>query len=77
MNDKFGVGGEFVTIEKYHMIIYNRLGEVLFETSDPYIMWDGTFKGVKVPSGVYTYTVEITETLMDSYVLNGTVHLLR
>ncbi|MDP4149113.1 MAG: PKD domain-containing protein [Bacteroidota bacterium] len=43
-----------------HMIfrIYNRWGEVVFQSGDPSQGWDGTFKGALQPMDVYSYTLE-------------------
>jgi gliding motility-associated-like protein len=38
--------------------IYNRWGQVVFQSNDPYFGWDGTFKGVVQPMDVYGYTLE-------------------
>jgi gliding motility-associated-like protein len=35
--------------------IYNRWGELVFETDDQHDEWDGTYKGVRAMPGVYTY----------------------
>ncbi len=40
--------------------IYNRWGQVVFETNDQNVGWDGTFKGNPQPMDVYTYTLEAT-----------------
>ncbi len=37
--------------------IFNRWGEVVFETTDPTAEWDGTFKGKPLNSGVFVYTL--------------------
>lgn len=39
----------------WDMRIFNRWGELIFESSDPAIGWDGTFNGVMVQSGLYSY----------------------
>ncbi|MEO6233026.1 MAG: PKD domain-containing protein [Ferruginibacter sp.] len=44
--------------------IFNRWGEVVFEKSsfnanDPSSGWDGTYKGVKLPSDVFVYMIDI------------------
>jgi gliding motility-associated-like protein len=36
--------------------IYNRWGELVFETSDRSKKWDGYYKGMIQPGGVYIYT---------------------
>ena len=45
-----------------HMIfrIYNRWGQMVFESNNPNQGWDGTFKGVAQPMDVYGYTLEAT-----------------
>jgi len=40
--------------------IFNRWGELVFETNDLHAKWDGYFKGKKLPSGVYVYYLEAT-----------------
>ncbi|MBI1836591.1 MAG: PKD domain-containing protein [Flavobacteriia bacterium] len=37
--------------------IYNRWGEIIFETNDQYEGWDGTYLGKMVQDGVYNYTI--------------------
>ena len=59
---RFGQNGFFkVTgfgITKLMFRIYNRWGQLMFQSSDQYIGWDGTYQGVPQPMGVYVYTVE-------------------
>ncbi len=43
---------------QYEMIIFNRYGNLLFQTNDPTIGWDGTYKGELQPIDVYVYCVE-------------------
>ncbi|MBS1613892.1 MAG: gliding motility-associated C-terminal domain-containing protein, partial [Bacteroidetes bacterium] len=35
--------------------IFNRWGEKVFETTDPLSGWDGMYKGMIQPLGVYTW----------------------
>lgn len=42
---------------KYHLIIYNRYGEAVFQTVDTEEPWDGTFNGERCPRGVYTWVI--------------------
>jgi gliding motility-associated-like protein len=55
LNDLFGAVGEGV--EDYHLTIYNRWGNKIFESTDMNNKWDGTFKGERVELGVYTYSL--------------------
>jgi gliding motility-associated-like protein len=45
-------------IAKLTFRIYNRWGQKVFESNDPTIGWDGTYKGVPQPMDVYAYLVE-------------------
>jgi gliding motility-associated-like protein len=37
--------------------IYNRWGQVVFESGSPSYGWDGKFKGVLQPMDAYAYTL--------------------
>ena len=56
-NDVLFVRGEF--IEAFTLKIYDRWGEVVFETSDQEIGWDGTFKGKELDPAVYVYHLNV------------------
>ena len=47
----------------YHMSIYNRWGELVFETYDLSFGWNGTFSknGNQCQTGVYTWVIDVTE----------------
>lgn len=53
MNDLFGVKGE--GIRDYHLYIYNRWGEMIWETTNPHHQWDGKYQGQMAETGVYVY----------------------
>ena len=40
--------------------VYNRLGQKIFETTDWKIKWDGTFNGIKQPTGTYVWFLNYT-----------------
>ena len=40
--------------------IYNRYGQLVFQSNTPYQGWDGNYNGVPQPIGVYAYTLEAT-----------------
>ena len=74
-NDKLVVhGGPY---QELKFIIYNEWGEVIFESNNQDIGWDGTFKGVPQPMGVYVYTVIATSLDGKSHHFWGDVTLLR
>lgn len=45
-------------IEEYNLWIYNRWGELLFESKDISVGWDGYYRGELAPMGVYVYRVK-------------------
>ncbi len=63
---------------KYHLMIFNRWGETIFESFDHSMPWDGTYNGVVCPQGVYTWKIDFGEELTDKkYRLTGHVSLLK
>ena len=69
-----------VSKEDYKMLIYNRWGEILFESLDPQIGWDGSYgpEGLDCQSGTYTYKISYRPTNeTESITLTGHVNLLR
>ena len=67
-----GTNGEFL-----EMKIYSRWGELLFQTNDINVGWDGSFKGSEMPMGVYTYVVHYLDLEDQQQVASGNVSLLR
>jgi gliding motility-associated-like protein len=39
--------------------IYNRWGQLVFQSADPLNGWDGRFKGTLQPMDSYGYTLEV------------------
>ena len=57
--------------------IFNRWGEVVFETTDLNKGWDGTFNGKPQPMGVYVYVIEAFTSTNDRFFKQGNVTLIR
>jgi gliding motility-associated-like protein len=57
--------------------IFDRWGELVFESQDEAHGWDGRFKGEMMPPGVYVYQTDIT--FNDGYTLHnkGSITLIR
>jgi gliding motility-associated-like protein len=75
INDNFGMKGLFV--DTFRMVVLNRWGNIVFESTDPKIGWDGTFEGRPSPEDTYVYRVEIIDSLGERFTKRGTVLLLR
>lgn len=43
----------YTDLRSFHLQIYNRWGQLVFESKDAAQFWDGTHHGVQVPEGVY------------------------
>ena len=58
--------------------IYNRLGQLVFETQDWNKRWDGSFKGQGADPGTYVWVLHYTNTDTGKYVeQRGTSILIR
>ena len=62
VNDEFFGKGFFVGLQNFNMTIWNRWGELVFETNDPYEGWNGRKlnTGKESPIGVYVVVVKYT-----------------
>jgi len=68
-------------VKEVEMTIFNRWGNIIFETSDPDINWDGMniFTKVQSPDGIYYYTCIVHQISVEgikNVELKGTVHIL-
>ena len=57
--------------------IYNRWGQVVFETADRKQGWDGTFKGALQAADVYVYTLDVEFSDGKKLRKTGDINLLR
>jgi hypothetical protein len=61
LSKDFGPKGIYENMAaEYNFSIWNRWGEKIFETKTPGQNWDATYKGSKVPIGVYVYMLDFT-----------------
>lgn len=64
--------------DSYMLLIYNRWGELLFESHDPQYGWDGTYRGQVCQDGTYTWVITFkAKENSDSYRQLGTVTLIK
>lgn len=80
-NDEFRVA--YKSISKFNMIVYNRWGRIVYQSTDPGRGWDGRIGGRMASPAAYYYVIEATGTDKDSkgnyirYKLQGDINLLR
>ncbi|MEA3494747.1 MAG: PKD domain-containing protein, partial [Bacteroidota bacterium] len=75
LNDEFIVKGTYIL--DFQMQIYNRWGELVFETNDYKKGWDGKYKGSNCPVGVYFVQVFAKGTNSQKENFSTTVNLIR
>lgn len=67
-----------IDMTDFNLKVFNRWGEIVFESNDPKGAWDGTYDGQIVPSGMYTWTIETKDINTDEkYTFEGHVTILR
>jgi len=70
-------------IDQIDLRVFNRWGQVVFETTDPEINWDGkNLAGSDLADGVYYYTCRVFESRLDGVfenptILSGYIELIR
>lgn len=75
-----GINDQFYPVitrltENYHMMIFNRWGNLIFETNSQTDRWNGTYHGEVVPVGVYFYVISFDYN-MQRYYYNGSVSVI-
>jgi gliding motility-associated-like protein len=70
-----------VSSEGYEMLVFNRWGEVMFESHNMNVGWDGSYgtEGLDCPPGTYTYKISFTLIggLEEPVIVTGHLNLLR
>ena len=74
-NDDFKavISGE----KSMEMIVFNRWGEIMFQTDKKDIEWDGTYKGLECQQDVYAYQLKVVALNDEVYTYTGTITLIR
>lgn len=65
-------------VKNFHIEIFNRWGEKVFESDSPQISWDGrTSAGVMASDGTYFYILQATSLKNENWNKNGYLQLIR
>lgn len=67
-----------IDVDRFHLIIYNRYGVIIWESYDSSISWDGTYGGFNVvPTDIYVWRLITKSPSTDKmYEFTGFVTLL-
>lgn len=69
------LGGK--NVKSVELVIYNRWGEMIFQTTDISVGWDGTYKGKMQNTGVYAYMLKAIFVNGDTLMKRGNITLLK
>jgi len=72
LNDVFYIRGP-IQSDDFALMIFNRWGEKVFETSDPDQGWDGTQNGKQLNTAVFVYTASGTTWGGTEFTLQGNI----
>jgi len=75
LNDRLRIMGD--CLETLHLLIYDRWGEKVFETTDLNFAWDGVFKGQPLDQGVFVYYLKGMLRNGEPYTSKGNITLVR
>jgi len=74
-NDLFEIEGS--GLNDFYIRVFNRWGELIFESDDQSISWDGLDKGKILNTAVFAFTLTFTNTLGEAQVVSGNVTLIK
>jgi gliding motility-associated-like protein len=76
LNDVFKAIGQPDKLTSFSMKVFNRWGQMVYETKDITFGWDGTYKNQPAPAGTYVYRMEYSINGYD-FDVTGTLVLMR
>lgn len=77
-NQNWNVSIQGIDIYSFHLELFNRWGEVIFESFDSSVGWDGTYNGVIAPAGTYVWKISAKDQENDQkYEFDGHVTIIR
>lgn len=77
-NDNWGVYVEGFNLDEFRLTLFNRWGEIIWQTDDPTQRWDGTSNNILVPNGIYVWHIKARDQINDEvFEYNGFVTVLK
>jgi gliding motility-associated-like protein len=77
-NQDWGIYIEGIDPYDFTLLIFNRWGEVIWESHDPKGRWDGTYNGTVLKEGIYIWKIETKDLLNDGkYEFKGFINIIR
>ena len=67
-----------ISDDGFSMLVFNRWGELIWESHNPNVFWDGSYGSTYVPDGVYVWKSTVTSIITaEKRSFTGTVTILR
>jgi gliding motility-associated-like protein len=64
-------------VTKFQMMVFNRWGELMFESTNAEVGWDGYFQGKLCPQDVYIYRITVEYENGRTITRTGDINLIR
>lgn len=78
LNNDWRVYIDGININEFHLLMFNRWGETVWESYDPEAVWDGTYGGKKLLDGTYVWSLIAKDATSDKkYEFRGHVSIIR
>ena len=77
LNEGFFPKGFGISDNKYNFYIFNRWGELIFESHSKFEPWNGTYKGNLVQNGVYVWRLEFKDINGENHTKIGHVNVIK
>jgi len=77
-NQAWGIFVEGIDLYQFDLYIFNRWGEMIWESHDKNAKWDGTYGGIAVPQGTYVWRASAKDIYNDAkYEFQGHINVIR
>jgi gliding motility-associated-like protein len=77
-NEVWRVYMQGIDIYNFNLLIFNRWGQIVWESNDIEVPWDGTYNGQPVPEGIYIWKIRTKNPYDDNvYEYQGHLNVLR
>lgn len=75
-NDFFGPLGNLNAIKDYSLVVYNRWGQLVFQSNDPFKKWDGKVQSKNPQANTFVWVAKFTYKTQTNIVRKGTVTIV-
>lgn len=76
-NDFFGPLGNLAAVNNYRLLIYNRWGKMIFQSTDPFKKWDGKTSSGKTEVNTYTWFSTFNFREQQNIFRKGTITIIK